>query len=239
MSDVTLLPTLCKRLVLCCALVLISHNAYTDTGTILVYGDSISAAYGMEEAEGWAALLEQRIEQQELPYKVVNASVSGETTGGGLVRLPKTLEIHQPDVVILELGGNDGLRGYPIDRIEENLDAMTRMALEAGAEVLLVGMVLPPNYGRRYIEAFTNVFPAVAETHDVELLPFILDGIATPESLVQRDGIHPKPEAQPLILDQVWGKLTAMLGAADASQTAASSMKSEEVELKGRIVGDQ
>jgi len=178
----------------------------------------------MEANEGWVELLAGRIEQNELPFEVINASVSGETTGGGLVRLPKTLEIHQPDVLILELGGNDGLRGYPIDKIRENLAEMTAKAIESGAEVLLIGMVLPPNYGKRYIDAFTGIFPAIAEQYDVPFLPFLLDGIATPESLVQRDGIHPRPEAQPLILDQVWTELTQML---------------EEVELERSVVSDE
>lgn len=195
----------------CWALLAFSHVAYTASDTILVYGDSISAAYGMEAGEGWVALLEQRIDEHELPYTVVNASVSGETTGGGRIRLPKALEIHEPEIIILELGGNDGLRGYPIDRIRENIDAMTTMALEADARVLLIGMVLPPNYGKRYIDAFTGIFPTVADKHDIPFLPFLLDGIATSESLVQRDGIHPKPEAQPLIVDQVWKMLKPML----------------------------
>ncbi len=219
-SDATRIP----GLLLCWVLLLLSPTAYTESNAILVYGDSISAAYGMEENEGWAYLLARKIEEKELPYTVVNASVSGETTGGGLVRLPKALEFHRPRLVILELGGNDGLRGYPISKIEENLDSMTRMVLETGAEVLLVGMVLPPNYGRRYIEAFTNVFPTVAERHDIPLIPVLLDGIATEESLIQRDGIHPKPEAQPLIVQQVWPKLESML---------------EEVELQRGLVSDE
>lgn len=224
-SDVTRIPgAIGWSVVLFIWVLLFSPTAYTESNTILVYGDSISAAYGMEQDEGWAALLAERLKENELPYSVVNASVSGETSGGGLVRLPKALDVHEPGLVILELGGNDGLRGYPISKIEENLDEMTRMILETGARVLLVGMVLPPNYGRRYIEAFTNVFPTVAERHDVPLIPVLLDGIATAESLIQRDGIHPKPEAQPLIVEQVWPVLVSML---------------EEVELQGSVVGDQ
>lgn len=223
MSDVTRIPTL----LVCWVLISFSPTASTESNTILVYGDSISAAYGMEEDQGWASLLADRIEAAELPYRVVNASVSGETTGGGLVRLPRALEVHQPSLVVLELGGNDGLRGYPIDKIRENLDAMTRMSLSAGADVLLIGMVLPPNYGRRYIEAFTNIFSTVAETHDIPLIPVLLDGIATEESLIQRDGIHPTPEAQPMIVEQVWPVLEGMLG------------HLEKIELQGGVVSDE
>lgn len=167
----------------------------------------------MEQEEGWVHILSRRLAQQNLDYQVVNASVSGETTGGGVVRLPKTLEIHQPDIVVLELGGNDGLRGYPIDKIRENLESMTRMAIDAGAEVLLVGMVLPPNYGRRYTEAFEQVFVDVAGQFGIEFLPVLLEGIATSESMLQRDGIHPAPEAQTAIVDQVWPRLERMLDA--------------------------
>ena len=220
MSDVTFFP----RLLVCILLVLLSPTAYTASHTILVYGDSISAAYGMEEGEGWVQLLAEKVAENNLPFKVVNASVSGETSGGGLVRLPKTLEVHEPKVVILELGGNDGLRGYPIDKIRDNLDAMTAMALARGADVLLIGMVLPPNYGKRYIDAFTNVFPEVAQSNNVGILPFLLDGIATPESLVQRDGIHPKPEAQPLIVNQIWPRLLTLL---------------EKVKLQDRVISGE
>lgn len=193
-----------------------SPHAYTSEGTILVFGDSISAAYGMEQEEGWVHILSRRLTQQNLDYQVVNASVSGETTGGGVVRLPKTLEIHQPDVVVLELGGNDGLRGYPIDKIRENLASMTQMAIDAGADVLLVGMVLPPNYGRRYTDAFEQAFIDVARQFDIAFLPVLLEGIATSRSMLQRDGIHPAPEAQAAIVDQVWPQLMDVLGRASA-----------------------
>ncbi len=209
-----------------------SVPAYTNENTMVVFGDSISAAYGMEQNEGWVNLLAERIAQNGLPWVVVNASVSGETTGGGLVRLPKTLELHQPDLLILELGGNDGLRGYPVTKIRDNLNAMVELSQAAGARVMLIGMVLPPNYGKRYIQAFEGVFPEVASSHDVALLPFLLDGIATPASLVQRDGIHPKPEAQPMIMEQIWEKLADTL-------MAGEPLPSKEVELEGRLVGDQ
>ena len=184
----------------------------TDShGTILVFGDSISAAYGMAREQGWVSLLDQRLLQKNHKYQVINASVSGETTGGGLVRLPKTLEIHQPDIVILELGGNDGLRGYPIDRIQQNLQDMIDLSTKVDARVLVIGMVLPPNYGRRYTVAFETLFRDLAAENEVEFLPFLLEGVTTSESLIQRDGIHPKPEAQPMLLNDVWAHLEKML----------------------------
>ncbi len=156
-------------------------------------------------------MLSKHLEEHYPDAKVVNASVSGETTGGGRVRLEKTLEAHAPDILILELGGNDGLRGYPIDKIEANLDAMTRQATEAGTNVLLVGMVLPPNYGRRYTSAFEGIFANIAERYQLPFVPFLLDGVATSSSLTQGDGIHPKPEAQQMILDDIWPTLKTLL----------------------------
>ena len=179
--------------------------------TILVFGDSISAAYGMSPEEGWVSLLDQQLLQNNHNYQVINASVSGETTGGGLIRLPKTLEIHQPDIVILELGGNDGLRGYPIDQIQENMQDMIDLSKQVDARVLLIGMVLPPNYGQRYTLAFETLFQNLAAENHVEFLPFLLEGVTTSESLIQRDGIHPKPEAQPMLLNDVWQHLEKML----------------------------
>lgn len=184
---------------------------YANSSTIVVFGDSISAAYGMEMEQGWVSLLSEHLAQETSDYRVVNASVSGETTGGGLVRLQKTLDIHKPDILILELGGNDGLRGYPIDKIEANLDEMTRMAQASGARVLLVGMVLPPNYGRRYTAAFEGIFANIAERFDLAFVPFILDGVATSSSLIQGDGIHPRPEAQEMILKDILPVLRPLL----------------------------
>ena len=179
--------------------------------TILVYGDSISAAYGMDQSKGWVNLLAKRIAIDRPNYKVVNASVSGETSGGGVTRLPKSLAFHQPDVLVLELGGNDGLRGYPISSIRDNLQIMIQQAKASGAHVLLIGMVLPPNYGRRYTLAFEKVFSSLAKEHSLPFVPFLLDGVSTGKSLVQRDGIHPTVEAQPKLLDDVWPSLAPML----------------------------
>jgi len=162
----------------------------------------------MDTELGWVKLLADHL----IDHQVINASVSGETTGGGLVRLQKTLDLHTPDILILELGGNDGLRGYPIDKIEANLDAMARMAEAAGARVLLVGMVLPPNYGRRYTTAFEGIFSTIAARFELAFVPFILDGVATSSSLIQRDGIHPKPEAQKMIMQGILPVLTPLIG---------------------------
>ncbi len=182
-----------------------------SAGTIVVYGDSISAAYGMNQEQGWVNLLSQRITTDHPEYRVINASVSGETTGGGVTRLPKTLELHQPDIIILELGGNDGLRGYPIDKIRDNLDSMIAQSLDADTQVLLVGMVLPPNYGRRYTQAFEDTFYQLADKYTLPFVPFLLDGVTTEKSLIQGDGIHPTPEAQPKLLEDIWPILAQLL----------------------------
>jgi len=171
----------------------------------------------MDQEQGWVHLLTERLATQELDYQVINASVSGETTGGGVVRLPKTLQIHQPDLVVLELGGNDGLRGYPIDKIRENLSGMINAILLSGSNVLLVGMVLPPNYGRRYTRAFEQLFVQVAAKFNVPLLPFLLQGVTTGDALLQRDGIHPTPEAQGLLLNDLWPQIEEMLTSDDSS----------------------
>ena len=173
---------------------------------ILIVGDSISAAFGLEIDQGWTALLEERLEEEGADIEVMNASVSGDTTAGGLARLPRLLEQHNPDLVVIELGGNDGLRGMPPSNMQQNLSAMVEQSQEAGAEVLLLGMRIPPNYGVRYTQAFEQVFADISEQYDVALLPFVLDGIAgeADQSLMQSDGIHPTAEGQPLILDNVW-----------------------------------
>ncbi len=180
---------------------------------ILVLGDSISAAYGMSLEQGWVALMAQQMEQdQDRPYRVINASISGETTAGALRRLPGLLEQHAPDLVIIELGGNDGLRGYPIPRFRANLESMVALSREAGAEVILLPMEIPPNYGTRYTSAFRETYAAVAEQSDALLAPFILEGVATDPDLMQPDGIHPTPDAQPLMLENVLPTVLEALG---------------------------
>ncbi|MGB0691898.1 MAG: arylesterase, partial [Pseudomonadales bacterium] len=155
------------------------NPATVTAANLVVFGDSISAAYGMDEDQGWVSLLSQRLADNYPHYRVINASVSGETTGGGVTRLPKTLQIHQPKILVLELGGNDGLRGYPIDKIRQNLSRMIEGAQQADITVLLVGMVLPPNYGRRYTEAFESLFESIASEYAIAFVPFLLDGVTT------------------------------------------------------------
>ncbi|MDZ7670652.1 MAG: arylesterase [Gammaproteobacteria bacterium] len=191
--------------------------------TILVLGDSISASYGIQRDEGWVQRLQERLADCGGGWQVVNASISGETTGGGLARLPDALEAHQPRVVIIELGGNDGLRGYPVDTIRDNLNRMVELAQAAGSRVLLVGMQIPPNYGPRYTRAFAALFEEVADRQDAALVPFILDQVALVPELMQSDGIHPTAEAQDLLLKTVWPHLTPLLEDRGSGQTAAAS----------------
>lgn len=187
------------------------HSHASDEQVILVFGDSLSAAYGISEEEGWVTLLQERLHEQGLPHRVVNASVSGETSSGGLARLPAALQAHDPDLVILELGGNDGLRGLPLRTLEDNLQAMITLSKDAGAEVLLVGIQIPPNYGPRYTEPFAEIFPTLAERESLPLVPFLIDGIAQQAELMQNDGIHPTAEAQGMVLDNVWPILNPLL----------------------------
>ncbi len=178
---------------------------------ILVVGDSLSAAYGIDPDKGWVSLLGQRIQQKSFPYRVVNASVSGDTTQNGLLRLPSSLEKHQPDVVIIELGGNDGLRGLSLKAMKYNLAQMIELARQKGAQVVLVGIRIPPNYGKRYTDAFYNVYVNLAQSYDAVLIPFLLDSVGDREHLMQADGIHPTVEAQPIMLDNVWSHLRSVL----------------------------
>lgn len=185
--------------------------AATDSRKILVVGDSLSAGYGLPAAEGWVALLAARLRDQGYGYEVVNASITGDTTRGGLARLPATLERHQPAVVVIELGGNDGLRGIPIAELRSNLRAMISTAREAGAKVLLVSMRIPPNYGLEYARDFEETFALLAEETGINVAPFILADVALNDSLMQSDGIHPNARAQPVMLDSVWPSLRSLL----------------------------
>ncbi|WP_082627924.1 arylesterase [Pseudohongiella spirulinae] len=206
--------TLIRALLIGFWVVLIAPGALADqnnTPVILVFGDSLSAAYRMEESQGWVALLQQRLRERDYAHHVVNGSVSGETTGGGLARLPAQLAGSEPDIVILELGGNDGLRGLPVAAIRSNLQEMIELSQQAGARVLLVGIQIPPNYGPRYTEPFYAQYQELAEQYGTELIPFLLDGIADHPQWMQDDGIHPTAEAQPMIVDIVWPVLESML----------------------------
>ena len=179
--------------------------------TILVLGDSLSAALGIRPEQGWVALLAQRLQTQGYGYQIVNASVSGETTSGGLERLPRALQLHQPGTVILELGANDGLRGLPVDETRENLAHMVRLSQTAGARVLLVGMRIPPNYGPRYTEAFARMFPELANQYHLPLVPFLLEKVALDPTRMQQDGMHPNARGEPPVLDTLWPYLKPLL----------------------------
>ncbi|MDK2779119.1 MAG: arylesterase [Pseudomonadota bacterium] len=170
---------------------------------ILVVGDSISAGFGIPVQQGWVALLQQEVKKDVPQAQVVNASISGDTTVGGLNRLPALLQQHQPDLTIIELGGNDGLRGMPLQRIRGNLQRMIALSRQAGSDVLLLGMQIPPNYGARYSEGFRTLFTSLSEQENTLLVPFLLDGVATRPELMQADGIHPQAAAQPQMMNAV------------------------------------
>ena len=187
---------------------------------ILVFGDSLSAAYGMPLESGWVQLLQVRLREQGYPHRVVNGSVTGETTSGGLARLPAALARHRPALVLLELGGNDGLRGLPLGQLRANLQKLARLSREAGAGVLLFEMRMPPNYGAPYTEGFQKAFAEVARAQGVTLVPFFLAPIAADPSSFLDDGIHPTPAAQPRLLDGVWPVLHSVLGAGASAGSA-------------------
>lgn len=178
---------------------------------ILVLGDSISASFGMPMQEGWVAIMQKELQQRVATTVVINASISGETTQGGLTRLPSLLAEHQPTLTIIELGGNDGLRGTPINVIQNNLSRLIKLAQQADSQVLLLGMQIPPNYGARYTDLFKEVYPRLARSLNVELVPFLLEGVADQPELMQADGIHPRAEAQPIIWKLVENKLMGVL----------------------------
>jgi acyl-CoA thioesterase-1 len=182
-----------------------------DDYVLMVFGDSLSAAYGIDEEDGWVALLDNKLRNDNWPYSVVNGSVSGETTTGGLARLPAMLDSHRPDLVILELGGNDGLRGLPLEILKSNMLIMIALIEEQGAEVLLTGIQIPPNYGPRYTVPFYQLYGELAAEKTLALVPFLIEGIPQQPELMQNDGIHPRAEAQYMILDNVWAVLEAML----------------------------
>jgi acyl-CoA thioesterase-1 len=179
--------------------------------TIVVLGDSLSAGYGIKIQEGWVSLLSKRLAAEGYVYKVVNASVTGETTQGGVSRLPRQLEIHKPDIVILELGGNDGLRGLQLTASRENLQRSIKMAQDARARVLLVGMMIPPNYGPRYTQQFQEMYGELARKNSVALVPFLLEGVALDPAFMQDDGIHANAKGQPRMLENLWPHLKPLL----------------------------
>ena len=180
--------------------------------TILIVGDSLSAGYGLAIHENWPALLQERLQASGYPHRVVNASISGDTTSGGLARLPRALERNAPALVVIGLGGNDGLRAIPIPEIRRNLARMIQLSQDTGAEVVLAGIHIPPNYGPAYTEAFHHVYHELAQEYGTGLVPFILDGVALDPGLMQDDGLHPTAAAQPRIVDNVWPELVTLLG---------------------------
>jgi len=182
-----------------------------DLKKILIVGDSISASYGINPQSGWVNLLVNKITQEKIPYQVINASISGDTTINGVNRLPALINKHKPDIVIIELGGNDGLRGIQINVIQNNLERMIKASRINGAKILLAGMKIPPNYGRRYTQSFHQIYLNLADKYSISLVPFMLEGVGGQASLMQADGIHPTAKAQPLIVETVWKHLSLML----------------------------
>lgn len=197
----------------CVALFSQQSTAADDSAPVLlVFGDSLSASYGLRADEGWAALLGDRLRKEGYKYRIVNASVSGETTAGGLARLPRALQTHRPAVVVLELGANDGLRALSLDGMRANLDRMIGMAKGADRKVLLLGIHMPPNYGPRYTAGFDKIYQDLAAKHRVPLVPFFMEGVALNPRLMQSDGLHPNVLGQPLLLQNIWPALVPLLG---------------------------
>lgn len=188
-----------------------NSQANAASPKILVFGDSLSAAYGIAKPQGWVALLQNKLAEQHYQYEVINASISGETTSGGLARLETALAKTQPNIVIIELGANDGLRGLPVKEMTENLNTMIAQSKNANAKILLIGMKIPPNYGPKYTEAFSNTFADLSHQHKVSLVPFMLENVAGLRKLTQDDGLHPNVSGQPIILDNIWPKLKPLL----------------------------
>lgn len=180
--------------------------------TLLVLGDSLSAEYGLARGTGWVSLLEQRLAERQPGWTVVNASISGETTSGGATRIAGLLDRHKPAAVIVELGGNDALRGLDLNATRGNLDRIVSASRKSGAKVLLLGMQVPPNYGKAYTDAFAQVFRDVAKTHEAPLVPFFLDGVAEDMAMFQADRIHPNAQAQPRMLENLWPALRKLMG---------------------------
>jgi acyl-CoA thioesterase-1 len=188
-----------------------SACAYSAPKTVLVVGDSLTAEYGIARGSGWVALLEQKLKAQKIDARIVNASISGETTSGGRTRLPALLDQHKPNLVVLELGANDGLRGLPVNAAEDNLRTMISLAQKKHAKVLLVGMRMPPNYGRAYTERFAGMYQQLSTDMKVPLVPFMLDGVAQNAASFQADRLHPLATAHPIILNNIWPQFAPLI----------------------------
>ncbi|CUI03005.1 arylesterase [Massilia antarctica] len=196
-----------------CALLMMaaSASAYSAPKTVLVLGDSLSAEYGLNRGAGWVALMERKLKAEKIDAAVVNASISGETTSGGRARLPALLTQHKPDIVVIELGANDGLRGLPVPAAEANMRTMIELAQKNKARVLLIGIRIPPNYGRDYTERFFGMYKSLSTQYKAPLVPFMLDGVADKPALFQADRLHPNAQAHPIILANIWPQLLALV----------------------------
>jgi acyl-CoA thioesterase-1 len=201
----------CGALALTLLLIGLQGASAAQNRIILSFGDSLSAAYGLQPEQGWVALLQQRLHDQGYEYTLINASVSGETSSGGLTRLPHLLATDHPAVVLLELGANDGLRGLPLQTVHDNLAQMISLARNSGARVLLLGIRLPPNYGPRYGNGFADMYSDLAKQYQVPLVPFMLAGVALDPALMQADGLHPVAAGEPRVLDTIWPYLLPLL----------------------------
>jgi acyl-CoA thioesterase I len=186
-------------------------TGWTAEETIVVVGDSLSSGYGLSAGQSWVSMLEQRLDEQGYGYEVVNASISGDTTAGGLARLPRLLDTHSPSIVIIELGGNDGLRGQPVASLRDNLAKMIEMSEGAGAKVVLTGIQIPPNYGPAYTGSLSAVYPELAREYRIPLVSFLMEGVALRTDLMQHDGIHPNAEGQAVMFENVWPVLESLL----------------------------
>lgn len=190
---------------------ILMSNAIQAQDNILILGDSLSAGYGLKAEKNWVTLLQQRLNQQYPDYKIINASISGDTTANGLNRLPAALKLSQPKIIIIELGANDGLRGLPLGYAKNNLEKIIKASQQQTSQILLLGMKIPPNYGKKYTQAFAEVFPQLAEQYELALVPFMLEGVSGHPKYIQTDGLHPNAQAQALILDNIWPYLQTLL----------------------------
>ena len=189
-----------------------SYSIIADTKKLLIFGDSISAGYGIKESENWVALLADNLNKNsKINFILINSSVSGDTTSGGVSRIKKALKVHSPDYVLIELGGNDALRGYPITNIQENLERIVSKVLEEKSKPILMQIKIPPNYGRRYVSAFENLYPTISKTYQIPLMDFLLENVALDQNLMQADGIHPNSKAQPIIAKQIYIEIKNIL----------------------------
>tara|TARA_B100001109_G_C18748071_1_gene419958 strand:+ start:44 stop:673 length:630 start_codon:yes stop_codon:yes gene_type:complete len=189
-----------------------SYSIIADTKKLLIFGDSISAGYGIKESENWVALLADNLNKNsKINFILINSSVSGDTTSGGVSRIKKALKVHSPDYVLIELGGNDALRGYPITNIQENLERIVSKVLEEKSKPILMQIKIPPNYGKRYVSAFENLYPTISKNYQIPLMDFLLENVALDQNLMQADGIHPNSKAQPIIAKQIYIEIKNIL----------------------------